>query len=54
MGKGSGEGRPKITKTKDLASAHVSWSEAQKEAQDRTRWRKTVETLRVAWLEKDR
>ena len=42
-------GRPKITWRRttamELASVHLSWSGAQKEAQDRSNWKITVEAF---------
>ena len=50
-------GRPRITwrrsAEKELKSMHLTWNEIQKVAQDRSRWRETVEALCVPWRKKD-
>ena len=50
-------GRPRITwrrsAEKELKSMHLTWNEIRKVAQDRSRWRETVEALCVPWRKKD-
>ena len=51
-------GRPRTTwrrsAEKELKSLHLTWNGIRKAAQDRSRWRETVEALCVQWREKDR
>ncbi len=39
---------------KELKSLHLTWNGIRKAAQNRSRWRETVEALCVQWREKDR